>query len=422
MKKLLEFIVPLAALPFAMASPALAQSVPGLPDGAVEQAIAGHPRAGAADARIDAARQNARALRSSPYEFSVTGDVARRSIDREGEYREYSVTVERPIRLPGKSAFDRAAGDSGIRAAQLRADHARHELALLLGSQWWDWLAAEQEARILTETQANLDRALWAVGRRVALNDAAQVDADQARAAAASNRVTLGDAQSRAAVARGRLAAQFPALALPVDAPPLPEPVLDAPDLERLREAVIARNHELPAASAEAERLAALSDKARRDRVPDPTIGARVFSERSGIEKGAGLVLSIPIGGRYRSAISGLAQAEAQVARADTAAARFDVQETAATDWSLAANGARAWAASRDALASSTVAVNRLRRGYRLGGIDLVDLLYAERQAKEAALTENAARAAALGAQTRFRIDAHDLWLRCSHPQEIING
>ena len=415
----------LLALPLAAFSPALGQNLsgmPGLPDDAVRLAIDDHPKVQAADARIEVARQEAGALRASPYEFNVSGDISRRSIEGEGNFRDYSVTVERPIRLFGKGALDRRAGDAGLLAATLHADHAKHERAVMLNALWWDWLAAERETRILTETQANLDRALWAVEQRVGVQDAARVDADQARAAAATNWRLLGEAQSRAAVARGRLAAQFPSLPLPVDAPPLPQPGLDGPSLDRLREQVIAYNHELPAATAEADRLAALADRARRDRIADPTIGARVFSERSGAETGVGLVFSVPIGGRYRGSISAQSQAEGKAALADAAAVRFDVQELAATDYSEAVNGLRAWQASREAQASSDRAVSRLRDGYRLSGVDLADLLYAERQAKEAALAEGAARMNALRAITKLRIDAHDLWLNCSHMREGTSG
>jgi len=244
------------------------------------------------------------------------------------------------------------------------------------------------------------------------------VDADRAMAEVATNKSALDAARGRASIARSRLEAQFPELALPAEAPPLPDAGLPQEELARLRDAVVTCNHELPAAMAEADRLAALSERSRRDRMADPTIGARVFSERDGIEKGAGVVFSVPIGGRYRSALSGQAQAEAQVAAADAASARFDVQEMATTDYSTALGSVQTWQASQAAALSSAKAVGRLRAGYRLGHVDLADLLYAERQAKEAALAESQARTAALRAETKLRIDAHALWLNCSHQAE----
>ncbi len=57
----------------------------------------------------------------------------------------------------------------------------------------------------------------------------------------------------------------------------------------------------------------------------------------------------------------------------------------------------------------------QLCEGYQFGHVDLAELLYAERQAKDAMLAESMARADALRAEAKLRIDAHELWLRCSH-------
>lgn len=405
----------LITLPLLVAAPVGAQPLPGLPDAAVREAIDAHPRTRAAEAKVDAARQEARALRTGPHEFTVSGDYVNRSVAGEGDFKEYSVILERPIRLPGKGALDRKAGDLTIAVSALRAEDTRHQLALQLNELWWDWLRAGAEARILAETQATLERSHWVVERQVKAEDAALVDADRAMAEVALNEAALGATQGRVSVARDRLVAQFAGLALPAEVPPLPLPALPMPELARLREAVTTCNHELPAAMAEADRLTALSERRRRDRLADPTIGARIFSERGGMEKGAGVVFSVPFGGRHRAALSDQAAAEARAAVADAAIARRDVEEMATTDFSEAVGTVRAWEASQVAVASSTRAVERLRAGHRLGHVDLADLLYGERQAKDALLAESIARAAALRAEARLRIDAHALWLDCDH-------
>lgn len=404
-----------------LASPVLGQasdqSLAGLSDVAVVEAIELHPKSRSADARVEAARQEANALRVTSNEFTLAGDSARRSIEDEGRFTEYTVSLQRPIRLPGKSALDRRAGALGVRVAELRAEDARHGLALDLNELWWDWMAAAAEARTLAETQKTLEQAYRAVESQVRLQDAAQVDADRAMAEVAMNRSGLDAALSRATVARERLAAQFPQLALPAEAPALSRPGLPPEELAGLREAVITCNHELPAALAEADRLAALAERSRRNRIADPTIGAQFFSERGGLEKGAGIVFSIPLGGRYRAALSEQAAADAQVAVADAASARFDVQEMATTDHSTAVGAVQVWKAAEAAAASSRRAADRLLAGNRLGHVDLAELLFAERQAKEAALAETLARAAALRAETKLRVDAHHLWLDCRHEQ-----
>lgn len=236
------------------------------------------------------------------------------------------------------------------------------------------------------------------------------VDADQARAALATARVSFEQSQSRAEIARARLMAQFPSLPLPSGPPEMPDPELPARGLTALRDQALLQDHAMPAAQADAGRLTTLAERARKDRIADPTVGLRIFSERSGAERGVGVVASIPIGGRGRAAIAGQAEAEARAAMADYAAARYTAQETAATDFADAERKWNAWQRSLTARESNEQATYRLRQGYRLGGVELSDLLYAERQAQEAVNGETVARADALRAISRLRINAHDLW------------
>jgi hypothetical protein len=58
----------------------------------------------------------------------------------------------------------------------------------------------------------------------------------------------------------------------------------------------------------------------------------------------------------------------------------------------------------------------RQRKGHALGGVDLADRLLAERLARDAALDEVRARAAAVEAITRLRIDSHTLW---GHQEDV---
>lgn len=381
-----------------------------LPAEGVERAVEEHPLVQASIARGDAARGAARGQRAGPYEFTVSGSYARRRIDREGEFSEYDVTLERGFRLPGKATLDRQAGEFGVSAADFRIAGARHGAVQLLNDIWWDWLAAGAEVKANEAAVANLTADLASVERRVALQDAAPVDADRARSALATARVALDQSRSRVQIARSRLEVQFPSLPLPVDVPDLPDPVMPPVMLDILRDQALAQDHGMAIARAEADRQTILAERARRDRTPDPTLGVRLFSERGGAERGIGVVASIPIGGAGRSASADQADAEARAATAEFAAARFTAEEAAATDFAQAINSWTAWQRSVDARTSSEQAAYRLRQGYRLGGVDLADLLYAERQAQDALKAETAARAEASRAISRLRINAHDLW------------
>ncbi len=394
----------------ALAAPLSAE--PGLPDGAaVEAALADHPSVVAARARVDAARAEARARARGPHEFVFTGSYSRRSIDLQGEFDEYDAEVSRAFRLPGKARLDREIGTYGVDAAENTAEDAKHQAALLLMNHWFDWLGAAEEARVDAQAVANYEQALAAVKRRVELRDAAQLEADQTEAALASARILAEQSAGRAGLARGRLETHFPALALPQSAPDVPSPALPEEGLERLRNLVIANSHEIAAADAQARRMASMAERQRREKIADPSIGLRFFSERSGEERGAGVVFSVPLGGGRRSALADQAGADANAALSEGRLAQFQVRETANADMAEAQYLFTAWQRAREGLAAQMTALEKLRRGHELGQIDLADLLLGERMVHDAFRIEASARTEAMRAITRIQIDSHELWL-----------
>lgn len=396
----------LASLP----APLMGQS-PLPPEPAVQNALDADPTVLAAESRVDAARAEARGLRAGQHELTFTGSVVRRSVDREGDYQEYDATLSRAFRLPGKARLDRQVGELGVSAWENRAEDARHQAALLLNDLWWDWLGASAEALVDAQSVANYEAGLAAVRRRVDLRDAAQVEADQAEAALADARALAAQSRGRAELARTRLAVRFPGLPLPVDAPEIEQPALPLAGLETLAEQVIARSHEIKAAEAEAARIASLAERARRDRLADPSLGVRLFSERDGAERGAGLVFSMPIGGGARSATADRVASEAQAAAADLALVKLDVQEMAQGDVTRLRSTFASWERAREALNAQVAALQKLRRGHQLGAIDLADVLQGERLAHAAFRTEALARAEAHRALARLQIDSHNLWI-----------
>ncbi|GGB65914.1 TolC family protein [Blastomonas aquatica] len=389
---------------------ALAQT--GLPsDPQVQIALEEHPMVLAAKARVEVARADIRALRAGTQEFSVTTSVMQRSVDREGRFTEFDASISRPIRLPGKAALDRKAGEFGLIAAENRMEDAKHQAALLLAELWWDWLGSSAEEAVDRQAAVNLDRSLTSVKRRAELRDASPLEVDQAAAALGSARLQAEQAAGRAALARARLTSQFPGLVLPQAAQELPLPELPQTGLPVLRNLVIQRSHEIFAARAEADRVQALADRARRDRFADPTIGVRAFSERDGMESGLGLIATIPLGGSHRSAIADRASSEAVAVAAEAAAVGFDVREMADGDLVNANSAWQAWLRSREGAKAQVDAVLKMRRGYDLGAIDLADLLLAERQTHDMFRAEILARTQALRAISRIMIDSHSIWI-----------
>ena len=410
MKYILHIIAAavIAALPFS----AMAQNESGLPDEAsVQTALGNHPSVAAARARVEAAKAEARALGAGPHEVTLSGSYSRRDVDFAGGSNEFDATVMRPFRLPGKKKLDREAGKYGIIAAENRAEDAKHQAAILFANLWWEWLGAGEEARIDAQAVKNYAAMLKSIRRRVQLRDAAQLEADQAEAALGSSHLMAERSKGRVHFARARLAAQFPSFAISVHPPEMPVPTIPEHGFLALRNMVIAQSHEIAAANAEAARVRTLAERTRKNRVADPSLGFRLFSERDGMEKGAGIIASIPLGGGHRRALSDKAASEALAVQAEAVAVRFDVQEMADTDLAAAQATWRAWERSREGMNAQISALMKMRRGYNLNEFNLSDLLLAERMAHDAFRAESQARKDALYAITKIRIDSHNLWI-----------
>ena len=400
------------ALPLALGLPApLAAESDLPPEETVARALEEHPSVIAARARLAAARARADGLARGSQEFTLQGTYQRRDVSGGNSFDEFDAQVSRPVRWPGKARLDKAIGAAGTEVAENIAEDAKHEAALLLAAHWFDWLAAAAQTRVDRAAVANYEAGLAALERRRDLRDASQLEVDCAEAVLAEARRALSESEGVAALARGRLAAQFPALALPVEAPAVTIPDIRDARLSQLGDQVVVNSHVIAAATAESARMSAVADRTRADRIADPTIGLRLFSEFGGLERGAGVIVSMPLGGRYRRALASEAESGALAARAEEDLVRFQVSETAQADVTEARFRIATWQRARESVTAQMAALDKLRRGHQLGEIDLADLLLGERMVLDAFRTEATARAEAMRAITRLRIDAHDLWL-----------
>lgn len=399
---------------FVAAAASAAPSLP--PEDAVNAALDGYPGVAAAQARIGAAQAGAAMLRRGAHEVTLGGSVVRRDVRGEGRFNEFDGTLSRAFRLPGKAALDRKAGELGVEVAENRMDDMRHQAALMLAQQWFDWLEASELHRTDLATAALLEQSLQAISRRAELRDAAVLEVEQAKAALDQARAQSASSLADLEQARVMLAATFPDLPLPVEAPRLGTPdALPEADMLRMRDLVLARSHEIMAADREAARLGTVAERARRDRIADPTFGLRAFSERGGVERGGGVTLSIPLGGGYRKAAAEQAEAEAGAGLMDLAVVRREIEATANADLANARNRVRAWQGLAAAAQSSLAAAERMARGHALGAIDLTDALAARRLARDAERQEIAARSSAIRALMKLQIDSHEVWMTEHH-------
>jgi cobalt-zinc-cadmium efflux system outer membrane protein len=393
-----------------LTAPALAQRADLPPPEKVIEALDNHPTVMAAAARVEAARAGRDMLARGPHEVTVAGSYLRRSVDREGGFDEFDTTITRPFRLPGKAALDREAGALGIEVAQNRMEDVRHQTALVFSGLWYDWLTAGSLYRNDLDTVRWLEAELTSLHRRVALRDAAALDVDRAMAALAQAQTQAAASLSAREQARVTLIASFPEVPLPPEPPELASPELPPQGLEAMRDLVIERSHEIRAADREAQRLGIVSQRVRADKIADPSFGVRLFSERSGMERGAGIIASIPLGGGFRRATADQAAAEASAAQLDLANVLRSMTAVADADLSNARTRLQAWQSAQASVQSASDAVGRTERGYQLGQIDLADLLYTRRLATDARRSEIAARSEADRALLKLQIDSHSIW------------
>lgn len=390
-------------------TPAQAQRTDLPPEPLIIEALDTHPAVAAAQARVQSAKAGADMLRKGNHEFTFQGTVSRRAVEGEGDYAEYDINLTRPIRLPGKAALDRKAGALGIEVAHNQMEDVRHQTALAFSNLWHDWLVASAQHRTDLDSLASLKEELRGIRRRAELRDASLLEVDQVESAQALAQAQAATSLAAQDEARVKLAAVFPGLHLPAEAPVLSMPALSPAYVTSLRDHVVERSHEIRAAEREAQRLSALARRASADRMADPSLGIRVFSERGGLEKGVGLVGSIPLGGGYRSAAHDQAVAEAGAAEQDVARIRREIEATASANLSNVRSRNIIWQSMQIA-ADSAAAAARTKRGYELGQIDLSETLLARRQANETRRQEIDARATLLRAILKLQIDAHDVW------------
>lgn len=380
------------------------------PDAMILDVLEATPQLAEARAMVGAARADQRMLNAGEHETLFTVAFDDRRVRREGDYAEYSVQAARGLRLPGKAAMDRAAGRAGLKAAEDGVDDARHQASLILVDRWVSWAEAAERRALADDELATYAKEVAALDRRVALKDAALLDLEQARVAESRARAALAQATGEEAAARADVEAMFPGLA-PTNAPALTPPAAPVLAFEVWPDIILERSHEITIARALADRERFLASRVRQDRLPDPSLGVRTFSERDGEESGLGVFVSIPFSGPRRSAAADRQAAEASAAEARFARVSREVRATAQADVIGASSALDAWRASNGARTASETAARRIVRAYDLGERDLSERLLAERQDFEARRAELAARAEAHRRLLRLALDAHELWL-----------
>ena len=173
---------------------------------------------------------------------------------------------------------------------------------------------------------------------------------------------------------------------------------------------ILEHNHELALAEGEQQRAGLLAERARRERLPDPSIGVAWSRERGGEENVLGAYISVPLPGTALSAAADAAGAQQAAAGHRALAVREKITAEAAGLVRMAQAALPAWQAARTAADRLAESARLSERAYQLGEGSLGELLTSRRLANEAELAARESQLEALALHYRLLLDTHRLW------------
>lgn len=366
------------------------------------------PGVASARAGLEVARQQAGILERSPHEWNISGQLNQRHLyNADKTYSEWNANLQKGIRLPNKAAADRRIGkatvDESFAVYGATLIQSSHELI----GMWVDWLAAERGHELAKSNLKAAQANLAAVEKRARAGDASQLDVSLARAELADQRRMENDAKTQADATWLLLSNRFPGLERRVTALPEPLPIKEEASLWHQR--VIGESHALQVMQARTRNAQAQADRARADKIPDPTLGVYSASE-NGHERVFGLTFSVPIPTGLRSANSAKALAAVEVSRQDEELAKRQLEAAIAGAVATARGSYESMQIAKEGAASMQENAKLMQRAYALGEAELQAMLIARRQANAAQSSALQAQVAALKAYYGLLADAQLIW------------
>ena len=165
-------LVALTLLSFGVASASAADLSFLPPPEAVDKILNEHPIVGTAEANLDAAKADAVRLNAGPHEYQLSGYLGGRTVNQQGEFTVYDLTVSRGVRIGDKALLDAKTGSLGIEYGVNAIEDAKHQTALVLLYDWMAWLEAESRAKIDADEALSYARERDAVRARVEIGRA----------------------------------------------------------------------------------------------------------------------------------------------------------------------------------------------------------------------------------------------------------
>ncbi len=189
----------------------------------------------------------------------------------------------------------------------------------------------------------------------------------------------------------------------------IPEPRLVAGDLSLWQERLLSQQPALQQADASLKAASAAADKAKRERIPDPSIALYSGRESFGEESVVGLRLSMPIPGSQRTQAMRQGYAEEAAARADKELLLRSLRAQAENRYRQTYSDYQRWQLAKQMANNLGENARLLHKAYRLGEQDLQGLLLGQQQHTRAALTEVESRVQALRSYYQLHLAAGEL-------------
>ncbi|MDE2422499.1 MAG: TolC family protein, partial [Gammaproteobacteria bacterium] len=190
----------------------------------------------------------------------------------------------------------------------------------------------------------------------------------------------------------------------------LPAPIKVAHDATWWQTRQLAMNSTIQIAQAQVEIASAAVNRAKADRLPDPTFGVFTASEAYGNERIIGLSASIPLGSKRRVLEVERLQTQLDSARLNLVLIEREQRAESINRYNAAISAFEQWQLAQQTASLMAENAKLTQKAYTLGEGDIQQLLLAQRQALSAAEDELSAQVTALRAYADLLLNAQLLW------------
>jgi len=386
-----------------------------LAEGLARQLLVNDPEIASAESTLRSAQIGTEQQRLSPYDWVARGTYQRRNYRNGTESgsnansNEWNVGIERTVRLPAKVSADQASSDATNTLAKLQAQQAQRQAVSSLFNIWLDWLDAESRESLLRRQHITMTANVAAVRKRVRAGDAAQLEQQLAIAELATVQRQVNQASYLASSKLTQLTTRYPASAELI-AKDLPTPIKVAHDATWWQSRQLAMNSTIQIAQAQIDIASAAVNRAKADRLPDPTFGVFTASEAYGNERIIGLSASIPLGSKRRALEVERLQTQLESARLNQVIIEREQRAESINRYNAATGAYEQWQLAQQTASLMAENAKLTQKAYTLGEGDIQQLLLAQRQALSAVEDESSAKVTALRTYADLLLNAQLLW------------